>query len=113
MRQKGFSALTVLGVMGLLVIVMVVGIVMMSVKKTAPTAATTQSTTQDTQGKFVEHTLDLSGGVPDSQKTVVEIEQSDSSMEKVILPTSSVAVYIKGLPQGARLISQSPYSSAK
>lgn len=113
MQRNGFSTVTILGIMGLLAVCMIVGIVVMSSKKSAPIAATTQATTQDTQGKFVEHTLDLSEGIPNSQKAVVVIEQSDSSMEKVILPTSSVDAYIKGLPEGARFISQTPFSATK
>lgn len=96
-----------LGIAGLLAVLMVAGIVVMSTKKTAPIAATTtEQTTNDTQGKYVEHVLDLSAGVPNSQKATVVIQQSDSSMEKVILPTAAVDAYIKGLPGGVKVISK-------
>ena len=107
MKQNGFATFGILGIMGILIVLMVVGIVVISVKKSVPTAATAiQQTTNDTQGKYVEHVLDLSGGVPDSQKTTVVIQQSDSSLEKVILPTAAVDAYIKGLPEGTKVISK-------
>lgn len=41
-------------------------------------------------------------------KTVVLIQNSDSSYEKVIVPTVQVATYLKSLPAGEKFVSQSP-----
>ncbi len=54
--------------------------------------------------------IDLSPSVASSEKTVLVIELSDSSFEKVIIATSLAAGYVKTLPEGDRLISEKPLS---
>lgn len=73
--------------------------------QTAPAAIFTVPVSGKDQAK----TIDLSPSVPNSQKTVVLIELSDSSFEKVIMESSLVAGYIKTLPEGDRVISQTPF----
>lgn len=51
---------------------------------------------------------DLSPEVPNSQKTVILVQHSDSSREKFIMKTDLVAGYIKSLPEGEKVISQTP-----
>lgn len=51
---------------------------------------------------------DLSPGVPNGDKTVILVQHSDSSQEKVIIQTSLAAGYIKSLPEGEKALSQTP-----
>lgn len=52
---------------------------------------------------------DLAPGVSASQKTVLVVQHSDSSMEKIIIKSDLVSGYIKSLPEGERVVSQVPY----
>lgn len=72
--------------------------------------ATPPSPTGVVSGKNQAKTIDMSPSVPANQKTVVLIELSDSSFEKVIMANALVTVYIKNLPEGDRVISQTPLS---
>lgn len=50
---------------------------------------------------------DLAPGIPNSQKTAILVMHSDSSYEKFLLHTANVSNFIKSLPEGDRVISQS------
>lgn len=108
--SKGFSSIVILGVICILIIGMIGGIIWMSFQKSTPQAAKIQLASPTQIPSFIEKTLDLSNGVADSQKTVIIIQQSDSSREKVILPTSSVQAYLTGLPMGTKVISQASFT---
>gem|GEM_PF-3159642 len=49
---------------------------------------------------------DFSQGVPEGEKTVIIVRHSDSSLEKYILSTAEAAAFIKRLPPGDTLVSQ-------
>ena len=51
---------------------------------------------------------DFAPGTPMSQKTTILIMSNDSSEEKYIVPTNQVATYIKQLPPGYHVVSQTP-----
>ena len=51
---------------------------------------------------------DFAPNVPMSQKTTILIELSDSSMVKYIVPKDQAATYVKNLPPGYHVVSQSP-----
>ena len=74
-----------------------------------PIQITNQSTPQ-TQPTGIPHTTttDLAPGVPNAEKTVILVQHSDSSQEKVIIKTDLAAGYIKALPEGEKVISESP-----
>lgn len=49
---------------------------------------------------------DFAPGMPAGQKTSILIQTDDSSDEKYIVPTNQVSVYVKSLPQGDHVISE-------
>jgi hypothetical protein len=111
-RRNGFLSVAILGIMAILIVGMIGGIIFMSLRSPSPQAAVTKtSNAMPTEETYLQHTLDLSAGVADAQKTIIIIQQSDSSREKVILPTTSVDAYIQGLPEGTKVISQSPFTN--
>ena len=65
-------------------------------------------TTQQTNQPQIKVT-DYSGGIPQNQKTAVLIEHSDSTFEKIILPSAGVDNFIKNLPAEDKFISKTPF----
>jgi hypothetical protein len=51
---------------------------------------------------------DFSQGTSANEKTAVLVEHSDSTFEKFILDNGMVASYVKGLPPGEKVVSQTP-----
>jgi hypothetical protein len=51
---------------------------------------------------------DFAPNLPMSQKTTILIELSDSSMMKYIVPKDQATTYIKNLPPGYHVVSQTP-----
>ena len=51
---------------------------------------------------------DFAPGLPMSQKTTILIQTSDSSELKYIVPANQVSTYIKSLPEGYQVVSQTP-----
>lgn len=52
--------------------------------------------------------MDLAPSIAANLKTILLIQNSDSSLEKIIIPTQQVDAYIQNLPEGERFISKSP-----
>lgn len=51
---------------------------------------------------------DFAPGLPMEQKTTIIIQTSDSSDIKYIVPKSQVSTYVKSLPEGYHVVSQTP-----
>jgi predicted RND superfamily exporter protein len=51
-------------------------------------------------------TTDLAPGSPNADKTAIMVRHSDSSYEKFLVPNATVDSYIKSLPSGDTVISQ-------
>ena len=51
---------------------------------------------------------DFAPGLPLSQKTTILIQTSDSSDVKYMVPTDQVSTYVKSLPEGYHVVSQTP-----
>lgn len=110
--KQGLSFLKWIWVIVVMFLVLLIGgLFVFSYVSKRHTAYAPTITPVPTQGSGIpqpKKTTDLAPSIPNSQKTVVIIENNDSSLEKVIMPTSQVVGYIKTLPEGVRVISQSP-----
>jgi len=89
-----------------LTLVMVGAIVWLSVSH----KSSQQSSAQTTNQPDIKVT-DYSQGVPANQKTVIIVEHSDSSFEKIIVPSSNVDTFVKTLPAGDKVAGTTPPSS--
>ena len=78
-------------------------------KKPQPQTLQPSTSTEITPSRAPQVKItDLAPGVPNNQKTIVLIQHSDSSQEKVIMKTDLVDGYIKALPEGEKALSQTP-----
>jgi uncharacterized alpha/beta hydrolase family protein len=68
----------------------------------------TQQTTEQTTNQPDIKVTDYSQGVPTNQKTVIVVEHSDSSFEKIIVPSSNVETFVKTLPEGDKVAGTTP-----
>jgi hypothetical protein len=66
-----------------------------------------QNISQETNQPAIKVT-DYSQGVPQNQKTVVLIQHSDSSYEKIILSNTAADNFVKKLPEDDKLVSKTP-----
>ncbi|HSW88220.1 MAG TPA: hypothetical protein VLG12_03595 [Candidatus Saccharimonadales bacterium] len=98
--QNGFSA------KWLLLFISVFLIIFLSVAVFAISHRTVQPPTVSDYAQPSAKTTDLAPGTPNTGKTAIVVRHSDSSYEKFLVPNATVDSYIKSLPQGDTVISQ-------
>ncbi|HEY4874134.1 MAG TPA: hypothetical protein VIH86_01050 [Puia sp.] len=104
--MKG-SSVTIL--IGLVVIIAVVGMLaFIFFDHSGSSSPSVSSTNSSAQVSPTIPVKDFAPNIPMSQKTTILIQTSDSSDEKYIVPTDQISTYVKSLPQGYRVVSQSP-----
>ncbi|HEX7042645.1 MAG TPA: hypothetical protein VF189_05340 [Patescibacteria group bacterium] len=101
--SSGISYITAIIIILVLLILSMIGYVLY-IKSYHPTqnASPLVSPTQSMQIK----TTDLAPGIPANEKTILTIQHSDSSRERIILKSDLVAGYIKSLPEGEKMVSK-------
>ena len=67
-----------------------------------------QQTTAQTSNQPDSKVTDYAQGVPANQRTTIVVEHSDSSFEKIIVPSSNVETFVKTLPEGDKVAGTTP-----
>jgi len=104
--MKGSVLTTTIIIVGLIVVIGMLGFVFFNHPGSSQSSSTpTNSSAQISPTIAVK---DFAPNIPMSQKTTILIQTSDSSDQKYIVPTDQVSTYVKSLPEGYRVVSQSP-----
>jgi hypothetical protein len=104
--MKGSSSTIVIGIVVIIAVVSMLGFIFFDHSgNSEPSAASTNSSAQISPTIPVK---DFAPNLPMNQKTTILIQTSDSSNEKYIVPTDQISTYVKSLPEGYRVVSQSP-----
>ncbi len=104
---RGLSAKWLVVVVGIIGILGICCIITIAYFHNILTASQTNSTSVSPQSNRPDiRVTDMAPQLPNSQKTAIVVMHSDSSYEKFILPNGAVAAYIKNLPEGDTVISQ-------
>ena len=103
-QQKG--GMEVLVGIVVLIFLMGVGIFLVSTHGTEKKQSIADTTTNRPDVKVT----DYAQGSPQSQKTAVLVEHSDSTFEKFIMLNTMVDDYVKHLPPGEKVVSKTPLS---
>lgn len=102
MHQKGFSSVAlIVAIVVILVIFLSIAVIAISHRSATPTIAPAQNT-----GQPSEKVTDMAPAVPNTQKTAIVVQHSDSSFEKFLVPNAAVEGYIKSLPEGDKVVSK-------
>lgn len=107
--MKGFALTAIIIFVGFIAVLSMVGFIFLksSGTPTKPSSTANQSM-QTTQVSPQVPVKDFAPNMSMSQKTTVVIQTSDSSDIKYIVPKNQVATYVKSLPPGYHVVSQSP-----
>jgi len=104
--MKGSALSTVIIVIAIVAIIGMLGFIFFEHSGNSQSSRT--STNSSAQISPTIPVKDFAPNLPTSQKTTILIQTSDSSDEKYIVPTDQVSTYAKSLPEGYRVVSQSP-----
>lgn len=102
---RGFSAMWFAISIGILLIIFLSVAVFVASHHVSPSPATTNS------GQPSEKVTDMAPTLPNKEKTAIVVMHSDSSYEKFLVPNITVDSYTKSLPEGDKVISQTPLSN--
>lgn len=104
--MKGSVWTMLIGVIVIIAVVGMLGFIFFGHSSTSQSS--TSSTDSSAQISPTVPVKNFAPNLPTSQKTTILIQTSDSSDIKYIVPTDQVSTYVKSLPEGYHVVSQSP-----
>lgn len=104
--MKGSALTMVIVVIAIIAVIGMVGFIFL--KSSGIPQSSSSAANTSVQVSPVVPVKDYAPNIPMSQKTTILIQTSDSSDIKYIVPTSQVSTYVKSLPPGYHMVSQSP-----